>query len=468
MPVQKTQYQCSHCNHISSKWLGKCPNCNTWNSFVEHIVDNSKNKNLAWLPPLETVSNNKQYTQLKDLNTGQNDQNSQSIYKFSSQDLNTFWNRGIPSDAVTLLSGEPGLGKSTLALQLLRSLYLANSAQIANFRLLYISAEESINELARRSRRLNVSDEIHFAQMNQLEQIEKVILELRPAVTIIDSIQTIYSSAVSSNPGSVSQVTSVTSRLLILAKSLEISILIIGHVTKEGSIAGPKTLEHMVDSVLLIEKSDNLIYRTLTFTKHRFGSTDNLLLLKMQDDGLAIVQDPSLALLENIEKGVGICYGVGMDKNLTFIVELQVLVSNPINQAFGRRESIGFKSSKLNAILAIMEKYLNLDIKNRDVYLQVTGMPKSITDDNLDLPIMLAVISSYLNLPVEEIIKSQQMKPKQVFAGRLTFSGNLRVPTNLDQRKNIAKHLGFEFNPVIEFGSLAGVGKLLKKLAVDH
>lgn len=459
MPTQKTQYQCSSCNYISSKWLGKCSSCLSWNTFTEQTIDNTKNKALVWLPS----KTSKQFVQLKDLDTDLQTTNNQLFYSFASEDLNTFWNRGIPSDAVTLLSGEPGLGKSTLALQLLRSLYLAKSSKIDNFKLLYISAEESINELARRSIRLNVTDQIHLAQMNQLEQIESIIRELKPAVTIIDSIQTIYSGAVASNPGSVSQVTSVTSRLLILAKSLGLSILIIGHVTKDGSIAGPKTLEHMVDSVLLIERSDNLIYRTLTFTKHRFGTTDNLLLLKMQEDGLSIVQDPSLALLENIEKGVGICYGVGMDKNLTFVVELQVLVSNPINQAFGRRESIGFKSSKLNAILAIMEKYLYLDIKNRDVYLQVTGMPKSILDDNLDLPIMLAVISSYLNKSVEEIIDTVDMKPKQVFAGRLTFSGNLRVPTNLDQRKNIAKQLGFEFNPKIEFGNLNKLAKVITR-----
>ena len=460
MPAQKTQYQCNSCNHISSKWLGKCPNCFGWNTFAEQVIDNTKNKTLAWIGS----DTNKQSIQLKELNSNiihSDSGDTQLFYPFASQDLNAFWNRGMSSDAVTLLSGEPGLGKSTLALQILRSLHLAKPSKIANFNLLYVSAEESINELARRSNRLNVTDQIHLSQMNQLEQIETLIKEVKPAVTIIDSIQTIYSSSITSNPGSVSQVTSVTSRLLILAKSLGISILIIGHVTKDGSIAGPKTLEHMVDSVLLIEKSDNLIYRTLTFTKHRFGSTENLLLLKMQEDGLSIVQDPSLALLENIEKGVGICYGVGMDKNLTFIVELQVLVSNPVNQAFGRRESIGFKSSKLNAILAIMEKYLYLDVKNRDIYLQVTGMPKSISDDNLDLPIMLAVISSYMNKSVEEIIKTTDMRPKQVFAGRLTFSGNLRVSTNLDQRKNISKQLGFEFNPKIEFGNLSNFAKVI-------
>jgi DNA repair protein RadA/Sms len=454
----KSNFKCKECGYTTSKWLGKCPKCNTWNSFEEVIIKNVSQsgggKDNEFLnKAVEYSSNNvtkvltlEEYLKIN-YDTGH-------IYPFSSLELNDFWNKGIKGDALTLISGEPGLGKSTFALQLLRSLYVANSKTIPNYKLLYITAEESVLELARRSQRLGINKEILMTQCSDFDSIENILLEYKPHLTIIDSIQTIFSPSISSSPGSVSQVSTLTNQFLAITKSIGISIILVGHVTKDGQIAGPKTLEHMVDSVLLLEKADSMNYRTLTFTKHRFGTTENLLLLQMQEDGLKVVTDPSLALLENVENGVGISYGIAMDKNLPFVVELQALVSSPVFNGNGRREVIGTKAAKLNIILAIAEKYLGISLKDRDVYLQITGTPKIISDDSLDLPILLSILSSFYGKPLNQIINEKNEKLKMVFAGRLTFSGNLRVPTNEEKRNLIATKLGFKYNISIKYGKL--------------
>jgi DNA repair protein RadA/Sms len=263
-------------------------------------------------------------------------------------------------------------------------------------KLLYITAEESLSELARRSQRLGIPNDIMVVQSNNFEHISEILIETKPNLVIIDSIQTIFSDQLSSSPGSVAQVSFLAAQFLAISKNYNISIILIGHVTKEGQIAGPKTLEHLVDSVVLLESSQNNNYRTLTFSKHRYGSTNQQLLLKMEVNGLQIVTDPSLALLENLETGVGVCYGIAMDKNLPLVVEIQALISNVNgNTGFGRREVLGLKLGKLNTILAIMEKYFDLELKNREVYVQISGLSKILTDDSLDLAILLALLSSF-------------------------------------------------------------------------
>jgi DNA repair protein RadA/Sms len=454
----KTKFQCSNCGHIEPKWAGKCPSCGSWNTFSEVVeIDDTKvgsqfligNSQMNLIPEsigevLEKVKKSKD----------------KRLYNFSAEILNTFFGKGLVAGGLTLLAGEPGLGKSTLALQLLRSLWNGQKTTEKPLNLLYITAEESAFELARRSERLEIPKEINIVQSNNFQQIEAVVVQSHPDVVIIDSVQTIYSSEVSSNPGSVTQVSTIASQLLAISKSKNITIILIGHVTKDGQIAGPKTLEHLVDSVCLLESSDNPVYRTLSFSKNRFGSTSNLLLLKMQENGLQIIADPSLALLENIEEGVGVCYGIAMDKDLPLVVEVQALVSNPNFQGekavFGRREALGLKSAKLNVILAIAEKYLGLELKNRDIYIQMSGMPKNLSDDSLDLPVLLAILSSLYNKSAEQVLKigSAKIAKKNVFAGRLTLSGNLRPPTNENERKNTSKKLGFNLNSDIVFGDL--------------
>ena len=456
MPKNTTEYRCSNCGFVSSKWLGKCPECSSWNSFVEQDKISSKtalekknlsvgNSSTGQVESLETAWNNAEKVGQK------------RLFGFSTTLLNDFWGGGIVAGSLTLLAGEPGLGKSTFALQLLRAL---NNDSI---NLLYITAEESVNELARRAKRLKIPGNILCLQANNFEQIERSLNNVKPDLVILDSIQTIYSNDISSNPGSITQVSTLTNQFLGISKSQNIAIVLIGHVNKEGQIAGPKTLEHMVDSVLLLESADSPLYRTLTFSKHRFGTTNNLLLLKMEGEGLSIVADPSLALIENLEVGTGICYGIAMEKNQPFVVEVQALVSSSGGKgSFGRRESIGLKNSKLNIILAIAEKYLDLDFKDRDVYIQLSGVPKNLVDDSLDLAILLAILSSMRDKGVTDMLamkskKVTKINPKSVFAGRLTFSGKLRAATSLDMRQNTAKKLGFEFNPAIEIGEIRGV-----------
>jgi DNA repair protein RadA/Sms len=477
------KFKCSNCNFEVTKWVGKCPDCGSWDTFVEETVVSGKGKEGIRIDgPFQTPMS------IENILETMSESTEQRFYEFSSPILNEFWSKGLVAGSFLLLAGEPGLGKSTMALQLLRSLHDKNKNKI-----LYISAEESIFELARRADRLKISKQILLLQTNHFEQIEKTLLETRPNIVVLDSVQTFYSTEMNSNPGSIMQVAYLASQLLSISKNYNISIILIGHVTKDGSIAGPKTLEHLVDSVLLLEKSDVSGYRTMMFSKHRYGATDKQLLLKMVESGLEIVTNPSLALLENLETGLGVCYGLAIEKSVPFVVEIQVLVSkaSKSEENYGRREAINLKLSKLNTILAIAEKYLSINLRSRDVYLQISGLAKNLTDDSLDLPILMAIISSVKGVMVEDIIttgtsksslikteenyeidniqtkqgtkstakskaKTTQTK-KPIFTGRLTLSGQLRNPTSDKERTKTALDLGFDYNPKIVFGDL---GKL--------
>jgi len=448
----KTQYKCSQCGHIVPKWQGKCLECDAWSSYQE-IVDNKGTGSSQSISRSANIDPEKLSVLFDQIDKKQD----RRVYPFSAKQLNIFFNKGLVTGSLTLLAGEPGLGKSTFALQILRSLKVADEKQ--KLRLLYITAEESSFELARRSRRLGIGkDDMSILQSNSLEHIEKTLGVHNPNIVVVDSIQTIFTSDSTSSPGSVSQVSMLAARLLAISKSRNISIILVGHVTKSGQIAGPKTLEHLVDSVLLLESSKNPKYRTLSFSKHRFGSVDELLLLKMESSGLQIVVDPSLALLENIEKGVGIVYGVAMDKNLVLLAEIQALVSNQKfpsgdGKSFGQRVVIGgLKPAKLNTILAIAEKYLNINLQNEDVYLQVSGLPKNCYDDSLDLPILLAIISSLKQKSIQDITKSKSDKIS--YSARLTLSGKIRSATNMEMRSRVAEKLGFLYNPKINNGDI--------------
>lgn len=493
MAVPKKFFSCNKCNFKSPRWLGKCTDCGAWNSMIEGFSINENNplekKNISMVTDkhgntqniarVETIAN-----VLENIKNQEEDR----IYLFSATNLNSFWGGGLVAGSMTLLAGEPGLGKSTFALQILRSLTNGSKTALRNDKnndlsLLYITAEESVGELARRAERLEIPQQILTYQANNFDLIEKTIKSTRPNVVIIDSIQTIYTSEITSSPGSIAQVSTLTNQFLAIAKSYNISIILIGHVTKEGQIAGPKTLEHMVDSVLLLESSDSSQYRTLSFSKNRFGNTNDLLLLKMEESGLTIITDPSLALLENIESGIGICYGIALQKKVPFIVEIQALVSLPSSAGFGRRDSFGLKSNRLNIILAIAEKYLGLTLKDRDIYVQITGSPKAIEDESLDLPIILAILSSLFDIKTMEIFekkgkmiekhensmqiendsanKSKKEKiTKAVYCGRLTLSGKIRIPTSEKERKNIALKLGFKYNEKVSFDDIYKVIKL--------
>ena len=457
---QINKYKCKECGFEVTKWVGKCPSCGSWNSMEEIAVLTTGKSGIKIDGPVSEPVSIEEILKTIKANPDQR------FYEFSSKVLNEFWNKGLVAGSFVLLAGEPGLGKSTIALQVLRSLYEANKNKI-----LYITAEESIFELARRADRLGINREILLLQTNHFEQIEKTLLETKPNIVVLDSVQTFYSTEMSSSPGSIMQVSYLASQLLSISKNYNIAIILIGHVTKDGQIAGPKTLEHLVDSVLMLEKSDVSGYRTLMFNKHRYGATDKQLLLKMEQTGLEVVSNPSLALLENLESGIGVCYGLAVEKSVPFVVEIQVLVSKPTKSEdnYGRRESLNLKLSKLNTILAIAEKYLGLNLRSRDVYLQISGLAKNLVDDSLDLPILLAIISSVKERLVEDMYISKTTKAKTkdgeeitkkpIFAGRLTLSGLLRNATNEKDRSKTSKTLGFEYNPGIKIGEIKTVLK---------
>jgi len=444
----KSLYKCQECGFESPKWLGKCPDCDSWNSFKEISIKNTLDVEVKNLVTTQNLSPIKSIAEVIEESKTQK----QSRYLFSTSLLNDFWNQGLVEGSLTLLAGEPGQGKSTLALQLLRSLIVANKG----LKTMYVTAEESLYEVARRSQRLEIPDNILLLQNNDFNYIQEQILLNRPQVAIIDSIQTIFSPNLPGSPGSVSQVTLIANQFLSLSKTYGVAVILIGHVTKEGQIAGPKTLEHLVDSVLYLDASEASGYRTLGFSKHRYGSVDNELLMKMEENGLQIVKNPSLAMLENLETGVGVCYGIAVEKNLPLVVEIQALVSKPFSSGgFGRREALGLKVSKLNTILAVAEKYLNLDLKSSEIYVQISGLPKPVADDSLDLAILLAIVSSIREKSIEIILNLTDTKA--VFAGRLTLSGDIRKATKDDIRQKTAKKLGFDYNSTIKLGKIAGL-----------
>jgi DNA repair protein RadA/Sms len=444
------QFQCQSCEAKYNKWYGKCQKCDAWGTIAE----------LQSATKAIKIQNQETQPQTLEYVLGKiSAEDRPRRLAFESKILNEFWNGGITGGSFVLLAGEPGLGKSTVGLQLLRSIYAKNQNLC-----LYISAEESLFELARRAERLGIPKQVTLLQSNSFEQIHQAILQSQPSIVVLDSVQTFYSGELSSSPGSVMQVSYLASELLNISKNYNITIILIGHVTKDGQIAGPKTLEHLVDSVIMLEKSEVSGFRTMTFTKNRYGSTDSQLLLKMNETGLEIITNPSLVLLENLEQGIGVAYGMAIEKNVPLVVEIQSLVSKPSSaeNAFGRREAINFKASKLNTILAIAEKYLGVNLRSRDVYVQISGMAHNLQDDSLDLVILLSILSSYNNINVDELLgtvsvskaKEKQEKAKPIFAARLTLSGQIRSATSETQRSKTAIDLGFNYNPSIVNGDL--------------
>ncbi len=458
MALAKSVFVCSNCNFKTAKWVGKCPSCDSWNSFVEETVSpiNATSKKQPSIQNNQITKLEKLYSRLEDVNLS-------PLFKFEAAMLNQFWGGGLVPASLTLLAGEPGLGKSTLALQLVRSL-LQNKLN-SNLQVCYLTAEESALEIAKRAKRLGIPETLNILQTNSYEEMEGKLASFNFDVLVVDSIQTIFTANLETAPGSVSQVTTLASHLLALSKNKNMAIIIIGHVTKEGQIAGPKTLEHLVDSVLILENANVGNFRSLRFNKHRYGPTTPTMLMNMGASGLEVITNPSLALLGNTESGMGVAYGLALDGDLPLVVEIQALVT-PAKTAgagnfFGRREALGIKTAKLNTILAICEKYLNLDLTGRDVYLQISGWPNSNPDENLDLAIMVAILSSTFNLDVKNWFKSSTLP---IFSGRLTLSGNLRTPTQIETRTKTANALKMNLNPTIKFTTIREqeVLKLLK------
>ncbi len=417
--AKNTFFECEHCGYKSRKWLGKCPDCGAWNSFLE-IKEESKKKNRKNISLSGESANPKPINQVNSADY--------SRIKTGIEEFDRVLGGGFVPGSLTLLGGEPGIGKSTLMLQISKN--IAEKGQV-----LYVSGEESPSQIKLRAERIKaVSQNILLSGEVVLENIIEQIEKTKPLFVVVDSIQTIFSSELNSAPGTVSQIRETTSRLLFYAKNSGIPIMIIGHITKEGAIAGPKTLEHIVDTVLYFEGDRFQSRRIVRAIKNRFGSTNELGLFEMTSEGLIPVSNPSEFFIgERPEDTTGSAIVCAVEGTRAMLVELQALVSE---SAFGtpRRMAIGIDINRLHLLLAIIEKRLDYLIGRDDVYINVAG-GLSIYEPSVDLGIAFAIVSSFLNKPIDK---------DTVFIGEIGLSGEIRSVSAINQRLNEAANMGFK------------------------
>lgn len=426
----KSVYFCSNCGYENPKWLGKCPGCGEWNTFVEEKVTakkgGSSKKGLVKSSKPQKLSEIEVKEEMR--------------MKMPSSELNRVLGGGLVSGSLTLIGGEPGIGKSTLLLQ--------NILSIRNRRILYVSGEESSSQLKLRADRLGkVSDETYILCETNLDNIFTQIENVSPGLIVIDSIQTICSNEIESAPGSVSQVRECAAALLRYAKESGVPVILVGHINKDGAIAGPKVLEHIVDTVLQFEGDRQYLYRILRAIKNRFGSTNEIGIYEMVQRGLKEVKNPSEMLLsENRDEEMsGIAIGVTMEGIRPFMVEVQALVSSA---AYGtpQRSVTGFDQRRLNMLLAVLEKRAKFKLSQKDVFLNIAGGLK-VSDPALDMAVVAAIMSSNFDISIDR---------KTAFAGEVGLSGEIRTVTRIEQRVSEAQKLGFE-SIIIPKGNLKGI-----------
>lgn len=419
MAKLKSAYFCQNCGHEAAKWLGKCPSCNEWNTFVEELIEKNLPGNIVAFSKSGKTS---KPTAISDIQGVE-----QERYKLADSELNRVLGGGLVIGSLVLFGGEPGIGKSTLMLQLA----ISNK----NLQVLYVSGEESEQQIKMRAERIGVQNFSCFIlSETNIQNIFKQAEEIQPKLLVIDSIQTLYSSEIESSPGSISQVRECTAQLLRYAKTTNIPVFLIGHITKEGSLAGPKVLEHMVDTVLQFEGDRNHVYRLLRSVKNRFGSTNELGIYEMIGSGLRQVENPSEILITNTDSSLsGISIGATMEGMRPMLIEVQALVSTA---AYGtpQRSSTGFDSKRLNMLLAVMEKRCGFKLGAKDVFLNIAGGIK-VDDPALDLAVVASVLSSNADIAVNKNI---------CLSAEVGLSGEVRPVNRIDQRIYEAEKLGFE------------------------
>lgn len=410
---------CQECGYESAKWMGQCPGCRAWNSFVEETVVKVSGKAGAHsLNPVQkpVTLDEIEISETERINTG-------------IQEFDRVLGGGIVPGSLVLVGGDPGIGKSTILLQVCRNLAFAGVST------LYVSGEESLKQIKMRGERIGrFTSNVRFMCETSLSKIEDVILKERPRVAIIDSIQTMCNEEISSAPGSVSQVRESTSVLMQLAKRQGVMIFIVGHVTKEGTVAGPRVLEHMVDTVLYFEGDRHVAYRILRGVKNRFGSTNEIGVFEMRENGLSEVSNPSEYMLSGKpENASGSVVACSMEGTRPILIEVQSLVCRT---SFGipRRTAAGTDFNRVNLLLAVLEKRLNLPLSSCDAYINIAGGIR-MNEPAIDLAIVLAVISSYKDKPINE---------KTIVFGEVGLSGEVRAVSMARQRVLEAKKLGFQ------------------------
>ena len=419
MAKLKTVYFCSQCGHESPKWMGRCPSCGEWSTFVEEVVRKD-----AASKPEDTRS----FTNQKSEPLTLRDIRAEEEPRIDTRDaeLNRVLGGGLVPASVVLIGGEPGIGKSTLVLQ--------TALKLKGLPILYVSGEESARQLKLRAERIGLeNDDCWIVCETDLDEIFRHVKSLSPRLLIIDSIQTVYSDALDSAPGSLSQVRECASLLLKFAKQSGTPVVLMGHITKEGSIAGPKVLEHIVDAVLQFEGDQHYMYRVLRAIKNRFGSTAELGIYEMNQSGLREVSNPSELLLTQNHEGLsGVAIAAAIEGIRPFLIETQALVSSA---AYGtpQRSATGFDIRRMNMLLAVLEKRAGFKLTQKDVFLNIAGGLR-VSDPGMDLSVITAVLSSSLDMTVD---------PDTCLCGEVGLSGEIRPVHRVEQRVQEAEKLGF-------------------------
>jgi len=424
----KTNFYCQHCGYSSPKWLGKCPSCFAWNSFVEEIQDKNKDERIAYTgkekpvpKPIDSIT--------YDL---------QDRFSSGDEELDRVLGGGIVSSSMVLIGGEPGIGKSTLMLQM--------GLSLKNKKIFYISGEESEQQIRLRAERLekNLNSNFYLFCECNLENILHQSVLHKPDILIIDSIQTLFSSDLDSSTGSVSQIRHCTAQLLRFAKETKTVVFLIGHITKDGFIAGPKILEHMVDAVLQFEGDRHLYYRILRTTKNRFGSTSELGIYEMKSNGLCAIKNPSEILISQRDNPTsGIAIAAMLEGNRCFLVEIQSLVSHA---TYGNPQRVctGFDPKRLNMLLAVLEKRVGLRLANQDVFLNVAGGIR-IEDPAVDLAVCASIFSSYNDFHISD---------KFCFSAEVGLGGEIRAVHKTENRILEAAKMGMKKIFISKFANL--------------
>lgn len=420
MAKKKTKFVCNSCGYESAKWMGRCPGCGAWNTMVEEVEMVAKGPRGAFKHSSSTAA---KATPIVDIKTEQEPRVPTTLHEF-----NRVLGGGIVPGSLVLIGGDPGIGKSTLLLQV--SAILSN----AGHRVLYISGEESIRQTKLRAERLGVtSKELYIYAETNLEFLNQTIEEVNPKFVIVDSIQTVHHPEVTSAPGSVSQVRECTAELMRIAKTKNIAIFLVGHVTKEGQIAGPRLLEHMVDTVLYFEGERHHTYRILRSQKNRFGSTNEIAIFEMLQNGLNEVLNPSEMFLQERSQGAaGSSIVASMEGTRPILVEIQSLVT-PTSFNYPKRMATGVEQNRVQLLMAVLEKRMGFMLQSQDAYIKVAGGVK-LDEPAIDLAVLTSIVSSF---------KDEAVKPTDCFIGEVGLTGEVRRVSRIEQRVQEAVKLGF-------------------------